>query len=337
MHDLRRRAFTLVELLVVIAVIALLVSLLLPSLRGARDVARALVCASNARTLAQGQTMYSNEWKDYFATEITSGAETALQGGANAVFDTTPSTPTSPNDWISPTMGESLGFSANRAQRLQQIFSRVACPAAIAKPNIPYTLAGSYADKADVDNLNMTTDGFRQTSYLVPETFHYMPTRAVAEANTYRGFVLYYGHDQPALVPAMYRPRTDLLGVQPSQKVVLADGTRYLDDVAAGLDFDPRPSQQQFGAFVDGGPIFNGSTPYGRAFHTAPSNIKLSFRHPGDTFDVGYWDGHVSRMKSLDAWKNPYPWYPGGSIFNGTDGTPESVAFLNTIAKRKIP
>jgi prepilin-type N-terminal cleavage/methylation domain-containing protein/prepilin-type processing-associated H-X9-DG protein len=46
------RAFTLVELLVVVAVIALLLSILLPAMGAAREKMRALKCSSNLRTMA---------------------------------------------------------------------------------------------------------------------------------------------------------------------------------------------------------------------------------------------------------------------------------------------
>jgi prepilin-type N-terminal cleavage/methylation domain-containing protein/prepilin-type processing-associated H-X9-DG protein len=55
-----KRAFTLVELLVVVAIIAMLIAMLLPVLKKARDAAQALGCLSNVRQTALYLNLYAN-------------------------------------------------------------------------------------------------------------------------------------------------------------------------------------------------------------------------------------------------------------------------------------
>lgn len=71
-----RRGFTLVELLVVIGIIALLISILLPSLNKARESAKSVQCLSNLRQIGITMQMYVLENKGVLPFGYWSGGPT---------------------------------------------------------------------------------------------------------------------------------------------------------------------------------------------------------------------------------------------------------------------
>jgi prepilin-type N-terminal cleavage/methylation domain-containing protein len=74
-----RRAFTLVELLVVISIVAVLFSILLPSLAKARESAIRLKCQANLRSMFLASFTYSNDNK----SDVPYGGAETSAGGRN--------------------------------------------------------------------------------------------------------------------------------------------------------------------------------------------------------------------------------------------------------------
>jgi len=79
----RQRAFTLIEVLVVVAIIALLAAILLPALAKARQQARRRVCSSNLRQIGAALQEYQHTFKvfPHQARVGVPGAKVASAGG----------------------------------------------------------------------------------------------------------------------------------------------------------------------------------------------------------------------------------------------------------------
>lgn len=348
---LYRNGFTLIELLVVVAIIAILISLLLPALGTARRIARQVVCSSTMKNLATAQFQYTLENDDFYSGLNTTGlaaqfgfrgAGGRVQPGDILVGDTTATTPTTTWDWISPIIGESAGLSTNRAFRTAQIFDRLGSPAAEAQNDELYNFSRISNERSQFERAFFEY-GFRQVSYLMPGAFtwyrdaeharRWAPSRR-ALGGTPRGGAIPWNAEQrapqvqsPFNIPRQHNLKISSPGIRvASAKVMFANGTRYHD--RGVLDFDVNPSPGIYSSFATSGPAFHGSTAYGREHSRSPDqeNVDFSFMHPGKQINVAYWDASVRSMSSIEAWSDPAPWYPSGSEYTGGNATPEVKA-----------
>lgn len=92
MHNPKRSAFTLIEVLVVVSLIAIIIAMLMPALGKFRDSANDLVCQKNMANLMQGQVAYVNDNDQYFTPAdrwVWSEGRLPLPGQQNAYANPT--------------------------------------------------------------------------------------------------------------------------------------------------------------------------------------------------------------------------------------------------------
>jgi prepilin-type N-terminal cleavage/methylation domain-containing protein/prepilin-type processing-associated H-X9-DG protein len=151
----RKAAFTLVELLVVIGIIALLVAILLPALTKARVAANRVACASNLRQIGIAYGMYINENSGWGPTIVY------INQQPGRTFD---------SDWrylLSPFLGEKRTHSTN-LWAMSTLMSR--CPSfeRAAYGHVAHGLGGTWWAQYNRWHLNSSGN---------PGMFHDPPTR----------------------------------------------------------------------------------------------------------------------------------------------------------------
>ena len=174
LRRVRRSAFTLTELLVVVAIIALLLAILLPSLRGARENARAAKCGVLLKGLATGLASYFAEYNDWIPGINTTGVATRiamLRGDVGALRRS--STPVQSFDWMSPTLQYETVLGNNRALRFQTMVNEYCCPSQQGL-TIDYLYPPGLQISPDRDDFTEEIiDNYAPLSYLMPAHFQW--------------------------------------------------------------------------------------------------------------------------------------------------------------------
>lgn len=126
-----RRAFTLVELLIVITIISVLIGLLLPAVQAAREAARRLQCQNNIKQLGLACLSYENLWSKFPPSSTWPSVTAGLSletGGATWVILVLPQLDQQPlYDQVDFTKAMADDSSSNMFARGQQL-SMMLCP-----------------------------------------------------------------------------------------------------------------------------------------------------------------------------------------------------------------
>lgn len=172
----KKNKFTLVELLMVIAVIAILVGMLLPALNKAREEVRKISCAGNLKQLGLAIPQYAGDNDDYIAPAKRSDSDSYLKNWdvKYAVYlgckfsGVHPSSPTSWLVFVCPSHSKNRvpdnAFPRSYAfvEGLLLTSPRDAAGAPLPKMSRYKRQSSTYCI-ADVDYNNQTSTGFRKT------------------------------------------------------------------------------------------------------------------------------------------------------------------------------
>ncbi len=312
-HARPTAGFTLIELLVVISIIALLISILLPSMVGARRTAQRVTCATTLRGIAQGAITYASEegnqdWiigspagSGYYLIDPAQSVGTAY-GPATQIWDWMG---IMANMWNMGIILPSAGDSDGVERRFNDLRSSKAflCP----------------SNKFLSVRFNGPDAG---AGYMV--SYNTIRTQLFMQGGPTDGVFGFPASFEEKL-PTNWKPSLTKMG-DPARKVFAADGSRFATTTNAP-DYDLGYNAPWGGAFADVGSYSTFSRSWDRNWAVGNASgvdaRYYAFRHstaepsPGaknDAFkmNLAFFDGHVETQGDLQS-SNPNQWLPKDS------------------------
>jgi prepilin-type N-terminal cleavage/methylation domain-containing protein/prepilin-type processing-associated H-X9-DG protein len=318
----RRHAFTLVELLVVIGIIALLISMLLPALSKAREAANSVACLANLRSAGQAMQMYVAEQKGFIPGSPNTSSRHFYNAVPNAAVVTSLAVPPGPiqnADYIYP-LGTMMKLqfrdddNPNQAVRYKfyREMQQFLCP------TNRDVIAGPFGTPADQAGAG------QHISYATAFTFLLTPGSPAPGIT--RETRMSTGAGWWAL-PNGYVPKITKVG-QNAEKIYMADAGKFSTTSAPSFSLGISPADggvfSDFGAF---GPEAEG---YFRTVSPNGFDPRIfAWRHGKKgalRLNALFYDGHAETLDEMQSC-NPAIWVPKGTRFaDGAKIWPDVVA-----------